>query len=315
MDANRRSGLAVVAALILTGTAPIARAAAAQTSTSADFLHGEWKWHDSLMSVSISFLPNGRYDWDMKTEGIDFPYKGAYHLAGNSLTLDPDGGGPQVYQLQRDKDQIVLSGGVFPAPRTFTETPGSEAAVAVQQQKEEDNQKAAAAHEANVDAQWRARIQLAPSKSAWPHGPIGAIPADTKPDHRFAGATVFKTVQGYTQTSTIGARPSGGTGHQTMISSRWYFLPNGRFYADRVSEQFGGALDPTHPGGTHLGTWGAYRILPGGDTDTVKVETDAGEKLTLKLTHGRRNLVFGESVFTQVQAANDALDQILDSLK
>jgi len=293
----------------------MALSAAAPTSTNADFLHGEWTWHDPLMSVSISFLPNGRYDWDMKTEGIDFPYKGAYHLAGHSLTLDPDGGAPQVYHLQRDKDQIVLSGGVFPAPRTFTETAGSQAKVVAVQQKEEDNQKAAAAHEADVDAQWRARIQLAPSKSDWPHGAIGAIPADTKPGHRFAGATVFKTVQGYTRQSLIGNPSSGPAGHQTMYSSRWYFLPNGRFYTDHVTEQFGVALDPAHPGGTHLGTWGAYRIVPGGDVDTMHVETDAGEKLTLKLTHGRRDLVFRESVFTQVQAANDTLDRMLDSLK
>ena len=72
----------------------------------------------------------------------------------------------------------------------------------------------------------------------------------------------------------------------------------------------GRRYDAADPRGEVVTYWGRYRVEPGENgaaTDRVAVETDAGEKIRLELIDGRRNLVWGTTLYGQVDWENEAL--------
>jgi hypothetical protein len=146
------------------------------------------------------------------------------------------------------------------------------------------------AQEARVDAQWLARVPIAPMDV---NAPPGNVSADPNPQQIFPGATVFTSFRYYCR--LIPRIVFLGLEQISIVidTHAWSFFPNGRVMVRFTS---GEGLDTWE-------VWGAYEIGPKPvQTDilhcyadnTLRLLTDMGEDLKMTLEDGRRNLFWGK---------------------
>lgn len=150
------------------------------------------------------------------------------------------------------------------------------------------------------DRQWCARLKLARMGEQPTHVAVGEIPADPNVSHIFASPIIFANTQLYIWlSSTTYAIEGYGGGYRNKQT--FYFLPTGRFFYKTV--QYYGQVTPQ---GKVSAIWGAYRFTSESG-DQIELETDQGERLVLPMKHGRRNLVWDDTTYGQVDWENEAL--------
>jgi len=288
------SSMAVVVIALALGAHPCRAQAAPER------LVGIWVFRDMFQTVELWFLADGRYSATTRVGDAAVPESGRYEVRGTKLTLAPQGAGPVTYDFALAGSRLTLSGGNYAAPQTFEKVPGSEAKVAGEARR-------ADAGKAREDAEWRARIKVAPIGRRPAHIPVGEVPADPNSGHVFKTPTVFTEQNLYLRLTPYKLRLSDGTASDVFNSWKWYFLPTGRVFVR--SEQFrpGGRYDSARPRGEVKTFWGAYRIEPGAEVDKVYVETDQGEKVEMEFRDGRRNLYWGNEVYGHVEWEREAL--------
>ncbi|MEO6350297.1 MAG: hypothetical protein ABIP53_06565 [Candidatus Limnocylindrales bacterium] len=93
-----------------------------------------------------------------------------------------------------------------------------------------------------------------------------------------------------------------------MNSTKWYFETTGRLYTIFTNWPLGKIYDRYSPEPDVNTYWSRYTIVEGTDTDRVLVETDAGEQIEMSLANGRRNLVWDNDVYGQVDWENQQLE-------
>lgn len=163
---------------------------------------------------------------------------------------------------------------------------------------------AADAAEAQVDAQWMARVPTGPRDPNAVHVPGGGIPADPNPGRIFQGPTVFngyhlyrRLIPGFVYFNHLGSIVSV----PVTNTREWHFFPTGRVLV-RFRNYSAGPVYPT-PIETVSDSWGAYRIEPKPQLNdilriyadnVVFIETDLGETAEMTLEDGRRNLFWGK---------------------
>lgn len=150
------------------------------------------------------------------------------------------------------------------------------------------------------DNQWCARLRLARMGGQPPHMPVGEIPADPNVGNVFSAPIIFEETQLYIWLSSTTYSIEGyGNGYRNRQT--FYFLPTGRFYYKTV--MYYGQVTPE---GKVSAMWGRYRFTSESG-DEIELETDQGERLVLPIKYGRRNLIWDETVYGQVDWENEAL--------
>jgi hypothetical protein len=145
-------------------------------------------------------------------------------------------------------------------------------------------------------------------KQPQPHRPLPAnfgFPADPKHRHIFPRPVVFKESHAYMRRwGFMDSYVSRRTGEVKHSHQYWWFFPTGRFYTRNVrclgSERVKGTEKNILVTSYYLDSeqvhenWGRYAIDA---RDRVLMETDKGEKMTMHLTYGRRQLNWGGTVY------------------
>jgi hypothetical protein len=150
------------------------------------------------------------------------------------------------------------------------------------------------------DGEWCARLRLARMNSQPGHVAVGEIPADPNVGNVFDRPILFEGTQLYIWlSSTTYAIEGYGGGYRNK--QVFYFLPTGRFYYKTVMY-----YGQTTPEGKVSAIWGRYRFTSESG-DEVELETDQGERLVLPMRYGRRNLVWDDTTYGQVDWENEAL--------
>ncbi|HYG36824.1 MAG TPA: hypothetical protein VEC99_18675, partial [Clostridia bacterium] len=159
---------------------------------------------------------------------------------------------------------------------------------------------AADAAEAQVDAQWMARVPIGPRDPNAVHIPIGDIPADPDPTRIFDSPTVFNNYQLYRRLipGFVYFWDQGTVKSVPVVNTReWHFFRTGRVMV-RFKNYSAGPFYPMTVENVTT-TWGAYRVEPKPiQTDILHVfadnglymETDLGEQIEMTPEDGRRNL-------------------------
>jgi len=150
------------------------------------------------------------------------------------------------------------------------------------------------------DADWCARLRLARMNSQPAHVPAGEIPADPNVGNVFDRPILFENTQLYIwlSSTTYSIEGYGGGYRNRQV---FYFLPTGRFYYKTVMY-----YGQTTPQGKVSAFWGRYRFTSESGNE-IELESDQGERLVLPLRYGRRNLVWGDTTYGQVDWENEAL--------
>ena len=245
--------------------------------------------------AGLVFRADGQYRW--KSCKLVLPNNFAYEdyglyavdMAAQTVVLDSRFIDVQTRHLDFYGDTMTLHGGLTNnTPDTYTVNLGSvDAAIAASF--------AADAAEAQVDAQWLARVPLGPP------GPVGTVPfgigPDPDPGQVFPEPTVFAGYQYYRKLIPRWFHETG-----VMDSQQWHFFPNGRMlFRITIWEVSGPDYRPQL-----TDFWGAYTIGPKptqtdilhcyADND-VTVKLDVGDLVQLTLEDGRRNLFWKKEYF------------------
>lgn len=234
---------------------------------------GRWAGQRGAVSLALELGADGQY----ALQGGSEQTRGRYTFAGGHLTLQ-DGQGQHDYEAQLNGDTLILSGGDLDAPLTL--------------------RRGGSTPEGGGDGQdqaWREQIRLGAPGAA---GAPPDLPADPQPGRLFPGATVFQGGALYLWFSGSSVRQPqypGGPMVDKTSQTRWYFLGNGRFFF--ISALYAGA------GAQTLTAWGRYSVA----NEVVRAETDKGEVYSLPLRAGRRNLVFGNNVYSEVRWENASI--------
>ncbi|HEX8847719.1 MAG TPA: hypothetical protein VF791_23970 [Pyrinomonadaceae bacterium] len=148
------------------------------------------------------------------------------------------------------------------------------------------------------DREWCARYQIGRMGTQPPHVPVGEIPADPNVSRIFDSPVVFVSTQLYvwfsSQTYTI-----EGYGGEFRNQQSFYFLPTGRYFYKSVRYE-----GQTTPEGQVAVNWGSYRFT---GNEEIEVESDEGERISMQLKLGRRNLIWGNTTFGEVDWEREAL--------
>jgi hypothetical protein len=245
---------------------------------------GRWTANRPNESVELVFRQDGQYRFQRCTNNVTSYDYGLYtvDMATRTLVYDSRFAPVQTRQLDFYGDTMTIYGGLpGTPPSTYTVNLGSvDAATAASL--------AADAQEAQVDAQWLARV---------PIGPIdpnaGGVSDDSNPDKIFPGATVFTSFQYYQRLIPRIVFLAPEKIGIVIDVHAWSFFPNGRVMVRFTSGE----------GLEGLEAWGAYEIGPKPtETDilhcfadnTLHLLTDPGEELNMTLEDGRRNLFWGK---------------------
>jgi hypothetical protein len=282
-----RPVLAALAALLLAGASP------------PHPLVGRWTSKDTFTTTTLRFLPDGRYTREIRVGDAPLRAEGRYRLEGKTLTLTPRGDSPAQYRVDLEGDRLTLSGDDLPEPKPFEKEPGSEKALL-------DEARQADARTAKENAAWRKRIAVGPIP-AKPPSVLAGVPRDPNPKRVLKGAQVFQRPQLYLRLVPMTLTSAEGRRSTAFNSVNWHFSPGGRVFIRYETFRPGARYDSARPRGEIRTFWAAYRITPGKDSDALHVETDAGETIALKLEYGRRNLVWDEQIFGQVDWENEQL--------
>lgn len=263
-------------------------------------LVGTWVFRDELRTVEVGFLPDGRYGATIKIGDTTLPERGRYEFKGTKLTLAPQGSAPITYNVSLVGKRLTLSGGNYPSPMTYVKVPGSEVKILGEASR-------ADAQKSDEDATWRARIKVAPLNRQAVQIPVGEVPADPNRGHIFRDAMVFSGEALYLRLTPYQLRFANGATHQVFNSWKWYFFPTGRVFVRTEQFRPGQSYNPSQPRGEIKTYWGAYRINVGAAVDQLFVETDQGEKISVELRDGRRNLYWGNDHYGHVEWEQEAL--------
>lgn len=153
------------------------------------------------------------------------------------------------------------------------------------------------------DQDWCNRLKLKRMGSQPSHTPVAEVPSDPNTDRIYNHPIIFSSSQLYIWMSSVTYKLEG-YGDQYRNSQKFFFLPTGRFFYKSTTYQ-----GQTSPDGNVVTYWGRYRFTK---SDEMEIETDEGEKHTFPVKHGRRNLVWDETTYDQVDWANESLQRYLN---
>lgn len=247
---------------------------------------GRWTAHRPSESVELIFRPDGQYRFKRCANNVTSYDYGLYtvDMVTRTLVYDSRFAPVQTRRLDFYGDTMTIYGGLpDTAPSTYTVNLGSvDAAITASL--------AADAQEAQVDAQWLARVPTAPID---PNAALGDVSADPNPRQIFQGATVFTGFQYYRRLIPRLVFLAPDQIAIVIDTHGWSFFPTGRVMVRFTSGD----------GADTLEVWGAYEIGPKpAQTDvlhcyadnTLHLLTDTGEELSMTLEDGRRNLFWGK---------------------
>jgi hypothetical protein len=261
-------------------------------------LVGRWTHADEFVTTIMTFLPDGRYVSATSVGDTTINENGTYSIDGTSLTLVAVGEGAATYELALYEGALTLLGGSYSTATQFDLEPGSHEAVIGEAQE-------ADANEAALDEQWRTRLPVAPMAVQPPHVAVGDVPEDPNVANIFGSPTVFVSPELYLEIRLAEITFDDGSTGSVQNSTKWYFQPTGRLYTVFTNWPLGRVYSKAYPQPDVNVYWSRYTIVEGTDTDRVLVQTDAGEQIDMYLAHGRRNLVWGNDVYGQVDWENE----------
>jgi hypothetical protein len=263
-------------------------------------LVGRWTQEDDFSTRVISFLPDGRYGETLTIGDSPVSESGVYSADGSTVVFMPIDEAQSTWSMSLDGNVLVIVDTGGGTTIEYTLEPGSPQAV-VQEAQVVD------AREAELDAQWRARLPVARMTQQPAHIPVGEVPDDPNVSKVFADATAFVSPDLYVDISLAEITLDDGTTQSVQNSTKWYFQPTGRLYSIFTNWPTGRIYDRYNPQPDIATYWSAYSVVEGVPTDRVLVLSDAGEQIDMQLTHGRRNLVWGNDVYGQVDWENEQL--------
>ncbi|HYG35820.1 MAG TPA: hypothetical protein VEC99_13600, partial [Clostridia bacterium] len=258
---------------------------------------GRWTANRPAESVEVVFRQDGQFRFKRCTNNVTSYDYGLYtvDMASRTLVYDSRFAPVQTRRLDFYGDTMTIYGGLpNTAPSTYTANLGSvDAAIAASL--------AADAQEAQVDAQWLARVPIAPRDPNAVQPPLEGVPTDPNSGKIFPDPTVFTKFQYYRR--LIPRLLFWGTGQTLGVidTHQWYFFPTGRVLVRFTFHHAGWPPGMFYEDVTDV--WGAYEIGPKPtETDilhcyadnTLSLVTDLGEKLDMTLEDGRRNLFWGK---------------------
>jgi hypothetical protein len=270
-------------------------------------LIGRWRQRDEIAERELVFLPDGRYFIKMVFGGAaPLSQKGRYEIHGSTLRSQADGEQPVEYNFGVQGGQLLVTGGPLGSlTLRYAKEPGSEQAV-LKEARQLDARKAA------DDEAWRQRIPAGPLQPGRIMG-AGEVPQDQNFARVFPGATVFKEQEAYIWFSSFTRQLTNLSGSYSYSqefrdNTKWFFFPNGRCFA-----KFTNYLGATTTEGNITAAWGAYRLEGvGTGAESLSIETDAGEKISMQVIDGRRNLQWTATTYGNVEWENEALNNYLN---
>ena len=168
---------------------------------------------------------------------------------------------------------------------------------------------AADAAEAQIDAQWLARVPVDLRDPNAVQIPTGDLPADPNPGRIFESPTVFhgyqlyrRLIPGFVYFNSQGTIKSVVVTH----TREWHFFPTGRVLV-RFKNYTAGLFYPTTTVDISE-SWGAYLVEPKPEEQDIlhiyadnglHIETDLGEKMEMTLEDGRRRLFWSKDYMIQ----------------
>jgi hypothetical protein len=263
-------------------------------------LVGRWTQQDDFSTRVISFLPDGRYGETLTIGDSPVSESGVYSADGSTIEFMPIDEPPSSWSMSLDGDALVITDLSSGTTIMYTLEPGSPDAV-VQEAQLVDQR------EAELDAQWRARLPVARMTQQPAHIPVGEVPDDPNVSNVFADATVFVSPNLYVDISLTEISLDNGTTLSVQNTTNWHLLHTGRVYTIFTNWPLGRVYDSSNPRPDVATYWGAYTVVEGVPADRVLVQSDAGEQIDMQLTHGRRNLVWGNDVYGQVDWENEQM--------
>jgi hypothetical protein len=259
---------------------------------------GLWTLNLPGQSTELVFRPDGEFRLKRCAYDVISQDFGLYtvDMLTRTLVLDSRTAMVQRHGLDFYGNTMTIHGGLA-APVTYAVNLGRvDAAI--------ESVLAADAEEAQIDAQWMARIPLAPSDADFVQMPTADVPADPNPGRVFAAATVFKNFQLYRRLipafvyfNYLGTIRSVAVTH----TRAWYFFPNGRVLVRFQNYRAGAAYPMTVADVSN--SWGAYRIEPKPTErdilnfyadNALVLESDVGERANMTLEDGRRCLFWNK---------------------
>jgi hypothetical protein len=130
------------------------------------------------------------------------------------------------------------------------------------------------------------------------------FPADPKHPHIFPKAQVFTQSHVFSKRWGLDSYVDRNNGEVHENLTYWWFLPTGRFFTRSIrclgSERVKGTENQIIVSSYYLEgrqlheDWGRYTI---DDKDRIQMETDKGEKITMHLTYGRRQINWAGTVY------------------
>jgi hypothetical protein len=259
---------------------------------------GRWTANLPGQSAELVFRPDGQFRVNRCQNNVLSHDYGLYsaHVAARSLVYDSRFISAQNLSLDFYGDTLTLFGGSGP-PRSFTVNLGTvDQAIATSF--------AADADEAQVDAEWLARVSIGQRDPNAVHTPTGDIPADPRPGAVLENPTVFTQYKLYRRLAPgfVYFNEGGTIKSQAVVNTReWHFFPTGRVLV-RFKNHRAGPFYPTTITDV-TDNWGAYRIDPKPElTDILHlyadnvlwIVTDLGEPAEMTLEDGRRHLFWGK---------------------
>lgn len=263
-------------------------------------LVGRWHQQDDFSTRVITFLPDGRYGETLTIGDADVSESGVYSADGSTVVFMPIGAEASTWSMSVEGETLVLVDSSGATTIEYTLEPGSPEAVIGEAAAQD-------AQEAQLDAQWRARLPVARMTQQPVHIPVGEVPADPNVSNVFLDATVFVSANLYVDISMVDITLDNGTTQAVQNTTNWHFLPTGRVFTIFTNWSPGRIYDSSNPQPDVATHWGAYTVVEGVPADRLLVQSDAGEQIEMQLTHGRRNLIWGNSVYGQVDWENEQL--------
>jgi len=292
-------------------------------------LIGKWTYlHEEEFLSSeetLYFLPEGRYFavTSSQVPGYDkerSQEEGLYVVEGETLFLTPYCSEQKSLPIQLVGSELILTGQDLYGEQTeyrYTFEPGSNLSVipeieAVDAERDQNNQP------------YLARTPIGPAQMG--SVSVTGLPVDPNPNKVNPNIQVFTEGELYTylsswtyvfdiygQLQTVNATdialntPKMNTLNYSKGSyrdtSQWFFLPNGRFYAQTDLYALANSTEPLTPQTTSF--WGNYEIKG----NTLVLEEDAGAISNYQLLDGRRVLAAGSICYNEVEWATEALGQ------
>ncbi len=255
---------------------------------------GLWTANMPGQSAELVFRPDGQFRLSRCVNNVVSEDYGLYTVDMAARTMVYDSRFVPVQTLGMDfyGDTMTLYGGLG-APSTYTVNLGVvDAAIAASLEAD--------AAETQVDAQWMARVPVAPRDPNAVQIPTGDIPADPNPGRIFDSPTVLKNYQLYRRLipGFVYFDVQGVIRSVAVVNTReWHFFPTGRVMV-RFKNYSAGFPYPNTVENVTV-SWGAYRVDPKPAQrdvlhlfadNSLFIDTDLGEQTEMTLEDGRRHL-------------------------